>query len=31
MLYGNYVLNGTIDLGKTVVQLGLEEPARRFC
>ena len=30
MLYGNYVLNGTIDLGKTVVQLGLEEPDRPF-
>lgn len=25
MLYGNYVINGKIDLGKTVKQLGLDE------
>lgn len=25
MLYGNYVFNGTIDLGKTVKQLGLDD------
>jgi CubicO group peptidase (beta-lactamase class C family) len=30
MLYGNYVLNDTIDLGKTVVQLDLQEPDRPF-
>jgi CubicO group peptidase (beta-lactamase class C family) len=30
MLYGNYVQSGKIDTGKTVEQLGLEEPDRPF-
>src|SRR5689334_8368997 len=30
MLYGNYVQNGKINLGKTVEQLGLAEPDRPF-
>jgi len=30
ILYGKYVANNTIDLNKTVEQLGLEEPGKRF-
>jgi len=30
MLYGKYVANNTIDLNKTVEQLGLEEPGKPF-
>jgi hypothetical protein len=30
ILYGKYVANNTIDLNKTVEQLGLEEPGKPF-
>jgi hypothetical protein len=32
MLYGNYVANGAIDLGKTIKQLGItDNPTNNHC